>query len=154
MLSLVQLDIFGSFLRIFKNFHRRPERLGHAVCLSDEHVAHLLANPIPVEICPTSNLVTRCVERMEDHTFIELYERSERTYPLVVCTDDMGIFRTTLSREYRLVAATFGIALRDMFEMSRRSAAYIFDRAALTRQRIHARFDAFTRTLDNVQKKG
>ena len=34
----------------------RPERLGHALHLTPAHVATLEAAPIPIELCPTSNM--------------------------------------------------------------------------------------------------
>ena len=45
----------------------RPARLGHALHLSPAHVAALEAAPIPIELCPTSNLKTLRLQRLAQH---------------------------------------------------------------------------------------
>lgn len=47
----------------------RPERLGHAVVLGEEVRQALLAlaPPIPIEVCPTSNLLTLALSHHGEH---------------------------------------------------------------------------------------
>ncbi|CAN6458068.1 unnamed protein product [Victoria cruziana] len=82
-----------------------PERVGHVCCLEDEEWKMLTTLNIPVEICLTSNVRTNSVSSLRDHHFDELYRAK---HPLVLCTDDAGIFSTSLSHEYYLAASTFG----------------------------------------------
>lgn len=47
----------------------RPDRLGHAVVLGEEARKALLSvqPPIPIEVCPTSNLLTLALSDHGDH---------------------------------------------------------------------------------------
>ena len=80
---------FISKFYITKNFFFKIFRIGHAVCLNNEQITYLLKNPIPIEICPTSNLVTNCVKNIDEHPFFEFYSKNQ-FYPLTICTDDCG----------------------------------------------------------------
>ncbi|KAK1281435.1 hypothetical protein QJS04_geneDACA018192 [Acorus gramineus] len=82
-----------------------PQRIGHAVFLEDDEWKTLKSSYIPVEICLSSNVKTRCVPSYDDHHFIDLYNAK---HPLVLCTDDPGMFSISLSREYYIAAKTFG----------------------------------------------
>ena len=49
-------------------------------------------------------------------------------YPFTVCTDDFGVFATTLSREYWHLATAFGLSRRRVLQIVRASAQYGFHR--------------------------
>ncbi|KAG6330058.1 hypothetical protein ID866_9030 [Astraeus odoratus] len=63
-----------------------------------------------VEICLSSNILTRTVSSLEDH-HIRYYLANN--HPIVICTDDTLPFRTTLLGEYALLLAKppFGLGL-------------------------------------------
>ncbi|RNA41130.1 adenosine deaminase [Brachionus plicatilis] len=96
----------------------RPDRIGHSVCLDQEEVEYLIQNPIPIEICPTSNLVTKCVHQIDKHPFFDFYSKN-KNYPLTICTDDCGIFDITLSKEYELISEAFKLSHEQMFYLSK-----------------------------------
>ncbi|KQK14826.1 adenosine deaminase-like protein isoform X3 [Brachypodium distachyon] len=73
-----------------------PQRLGHVCCLNDEEWKKLKSSMIPVEICLTSNVMTGGAPSLELHHFADLYNAK---HPLSLCTDDSGLFSTSLSNE-------------------------------------------------------
>uniref|UniRef100_A0A7N0SWC9 Adenosine deaminase domain-containing protein n=1 Tax=Kalanchoe fedtschenkoi TaxID=63787 RepID=A0A7N0SWC9_KALFE len=82
-----------------------PHRIGHACLFEDDAWTKLKSSKIPVEICLTSNVRTETITSYDVHHFADLHEAK---HPIVVCTDDSGVFSTSLSDEYRLAASTFG----------------------------------------------
>lgn len=64
-----------------------------------------------IETCPTSNLCIGGVRGIEAHPFQRLYASDVN---LAICTDDPGIFDTTLSSEVAQVCEWFGISERDL----------------------------------------
>jgi aminodeoxyfutalosine deaminase len=79
------------------------ERIGHGIRAIDDPVLmkHLRERDIPLEISITSNLATGVVKELAEHPVRRLYEAG---VPLTLNTDDPGIFRTTLAREFELAA--------------------------------------------------
>ncbi len=79
------------------------ERIGHGTSSVRDPalLAHLAEHGIPLEVCPTSNVATRVVERIEDHPV-----RAMRDAGVVVTvnSDDPPMFGTTLNREYEIAA--------------------------------------------------
>jgi aminodeoxyfutalosine deaminase len=115
------------------------ERIGHGIrCLDDAQlVDRLRAERIPLEVCPTSNLRTRQVDRLADHPFPKL-----RAEGLVVTlnSDDPPMFGTTLTEEFRIAARTFGLGAAQLADLSRAAVhASFLDEP--TKQKILAEID-------------
>mmetsp|Transcript_2060 Transcript_2060/g.3645 ORF Transcript_2060/g.3645 Transcript_2060/m.3645 type:complete len:175 (-) Transcript_2060:278-802(-) len=74
-----------------------PDRLGHCCYLTKQQIKEVCDKNIPVEICPTSNVVaTQCAMiSMLPH----LYEFKSHNHNLIVCCDDTLIFNTNQSME-------------------------------------------------------
>ena len=116
----------------------KPERLGHALCINDEHKGLLHFGEydktnesderrrIPIELCPTSNMTTLNLHSLKEHPTMPLVmrqlqdvqflrcisdetDRFENVYPISINTDDSGVFRTSASRELMLVASSFNL---------------------------------------------
>ncbi|GAB2211118.1 hypothetical protein Droror1_Dr00016409 [Drosera rotundifolia] len=100
-----------------------PERIGHACCLEEEAWRKLKSSKIPVEICLTSNIRTNTIPDIDGHHFADLYKAK---HPLIICTDDSGVFSTSLSKEYTIAAAAFGLSRDDMFKLARNAVEYVF----------------------------
>ncbi|KIN99030.1 hypothetical protein M404DRAFT_156282 [Pisolithus tinctorius Marx 270] len=120
----------------------RPDRLGHATFLSDEHKALFFADllqpgsvPSPatesnsrrngaykpcIEICLSSNLLSRTVQSLESH-HIQYYLAND--HPISICTDDTLPFRTTLLAEYAQLLAKPPLGLGLGREQVKRIAA-------------------------------
>ncbi|NBE98654.1 adenosine deaminase [Nonomuraea sp. KC401] len=94
------------------------ERVGHGItCLSDPRlVAHLRETQLPLDVCPTSNLCTGQVARLEDHPLPRMLE--EGLY-VTLNSDDPPMFATTLAGEYRLAAKAFGLGARELAQLAR-----------------------------------
>ncbi|KAK6149782.1 hypothetical protein DH2020_017307 [Rehmannia glutinosa] len=106
-----------------------PRRIGHACCFEDDDWKLLKRLNIPVEICLTSNIRTETIASADVHHFAiipraaDLYKSN---HPLILCTDDAGVFSTSLSAEYALASSTFGLGKREMFELVQQAIDFIF----------------------------
>ncbi|KAK8941896.1 hypothetical protein KSP40_PGU012214 [Platanthera guangdongensis] len=100
-----------------------PERIGHACFLDKDDWEKARVLHIPVEICLTSNLRTERLSTIDLHHFANLHKGN---HPLVLCTDDTGLFSTTLSNEYYLAAATFGLDQKDVLRLATNAIEFVF----------------------------
>jgi adenosine deaminase len=87
--------------------YAHPDRIGHGVSLfQDARLVELFAErQIHIEMCPTSNLKTGSVKRIQEHP-IRLARDLGLSFS--VNTDDPGPFECSLESEYELLADTFG----------------------------------------------
>ena len=87
-----------------------PNRLGHALILPPSLQQKLLELKIPVETCPTSNVMTtELVEKSSGGSLVDGVKRHpqlkqwlETKHPLCICTDDPGVFDTNATQEFVL----------------------------------------------------
>jgi adenosine deaminase len=79
------------------------ERIGHGIAAAQDErlMTHLRENGIALEVCPTSNVCTRCVPSLAEHPLPKLVAAG---VPVTINSDDPPMFSTTLTHEY-LVAA-------------------------------------------------
>ena len=86
-------------------------RIGHGIrSIDDPAVLDLLIErQILLEICPTSNLQTNAIDKLENHPIGKLFERGVK---ICINTDDPGISNISLSDEYELLKQ-FGLCNRD-----------------------------------------
>ena len=112
----------------------RPERLGHSLLISEDLGVMLNELLIPVEVCPTSNVMTLELANHEEGCLLkgiqnhpQLRKWLDSKYPISLNTDDAGIFATTLTREYALVAKAFHLSKVDLSKILIDSVETIFD---------------------------
>lgn len=81
------------------------ERIGHGIqCINDiAFMERLKKENIVLEVCPYSNYLTQAFKTYESHPLKKLYDFG---LPLTICSDDPGIFASTLSDDY-LIANQF-----------------------------------------------
>jgi aminodeoxyfutalosine deaminase len=79
------------------------ERIGHGTSSAQDPalLAHLAETGIPLEVCPSSNIATRAVERLEDHPIRAFVDAG---VVVTVNSDDPPMFSTTLNHEYAIAA--------------------------------------------------
>nr|WP_267884019.1 adenosine deaminase [Streptomyces sp. NRRL WC-3742] len=84
------------------------ERIGHGTqSVKDPALVDYLGeHRIPLEVCPTSNIATRVVERMEDHPIKQMVEAG---LLVTVNSDDPPMFGTDLNTEYAVAARLLGL---------------------------------------------
>ena len=122
-------------------FH--PDRFGHVCFLSADNADRLRASRIPLELCLTSNVCTRSVPGYADHHFTLHYGE----HPIVLCTDDTGVFGSSLSNEYAIAMQTFALDQRATLALARNAlhATFLGPEDDHIRKDIEARFDTFER---------
>ncbi|KAG6504383.1 hypothetical protein ZIOFF_036716 [Zingiber officinale] len=86
-----------------------PQRIGHACFLKEEEWTRVKVLRIPTVI--------------EHDCAADIYKVN---HPVALCTDDSGLFSTSLSNEYHLAASTFGLNKRDMFILARSAIQFSF----------------------------
>jgi aminodeoxyfutalosine deaminase len=93
------------------------ERIGHGTSSARDPalLAHLAERRIPLEVCPTSNVATRVVDRLEDHPLPAMVEAG---VVVTVNSDDPPMFGTTLSGEYAVAADLLGLDERGVADLA------------------------------------
>lgn len=89
------------------------DRIGHGVqAIKDMKVIEVLRDSkIPLELCPTSNVLTKAVESADKHPFKRLYDLGVRT---TLNSDDPGVMGITLMTEYDIVHNILGVTLNEL----------------------------------------
>lgn len=106
-----------------------PDRIGHGTFLHPEMggsqslVDKVVQNKIPLELCLTSNVKGQTVQCYTEHHFKYWYKMG---HPVVICTDDKGVFATDLSQEYKMAATSFGLDRQAVWKLSEQAIDYIF----------------------------
>lgn len=101
------------------------ERIGHGIRAIDDPVlvAHLRDRQIPLEVCITSNVMTGAVESLAEHPVRRLFDAG---VPITLNTDDPGIFRTTLTREFEIAREYFGFSETELETVRRNAERFRF----------------------------
>src|SRR6267143_3378261 len=96
------------------------ERIGHGLTAQKDPdlIQELSERQVPVEICVTSNLKTGVCSSMAEHPVKDYFDEGVM---ITLNSDDPAMFRTSLSREYQLVADQFGFTEEHLRELARNS---------------------------------
>ena len=84
----------------------RPSRIGHGVRSVENKylLKELKSNNIHLELCLTSNMVTKVYDRLEDHPVDFLYKND---FSISISTDGRTISDTNLNNEYDILGTHF-----------------------------------------------
>jgi adenosine deaminase len=117
-----------------------PDRLGHACCLNESLLKQIVEKRIPIEICPTSNLMTRPeIKSYGNHPVMDFLSAN---HPISVCTDDSGVFGVSLTHEWARVIEAFNVPMSQVLRMVECSIEFIFSDEE-SRSRIRRRLEEF-----------
>ncbi|MGK5090373.1 adenosine deaminase [Bdellovibrionota bacterium FG-2] len=99
-------------------------RIGHGIAAirDPKLLEHLRKHEICLEVCPTSNWLTKCVPSLEAHPLPALLRAG---VPVCVNTDDPGIFGKTLLQEIEVCKTRLGMSegeIEKCFEFAARAS--------------------------------
>ncbi|WP_035848935.1 adenosine deaminase [Kitasatospora azatica] len=117
------------------------ERIGHGTqSVKDPALVDYLGeHRIPLEVCPTSNLATRVVERLEEHPIRQMVDAG---LLVTVNSDDPPMFGTDLNTEYAVAARLLGLDEAGVADLARNAVeASFLDQAG--KRRLTAEIDAY-----------
>ncbi len=115
------------------------ERIGHGVRSNEDPdlVKELADRQIPLELCPSSNVVIGVVPSMADHPFGDYFRQG---LSVTLNTDDPAFFDTDIRREYERVAQTHKLSVPNLLTISRNAVDVAFCDAA-TKQALLRKID-------------
>lgn len=93
------------------------ERIGHGVSAAQdpELLSHLADTGVVLEVCPTSNIATRAVDRIADHPLRAFVEAGVR---VTINSDDPPMFSTTLNNDYEVAAGLLDLDERGVADLA------------------------------------
>ncbi|MQY15969.1 Aminodeoxyfutalosine deaminase [Streptomyces sp. RB5] len=101
------------------------ERIGHGTSAARDPrlLEYLAEHRIPLEVCPTSNIATRAVERLEEHPLTEFVAAG---VPVTINSDDPPMFGTDLNTEYAVAARLLDLDEAGVAGLARNAVAASF----------------------------
>lgn len=121
------------------------ERIGHGIAAAEDPklLEFLAERQIALEVCPTSNVRTRAVPRIEEHPMPRLVEAGVL---VTINSDDPPMFGTTLNDEYAVAARLLGLGPQGVAALARNAVVASFLDPA-SKQRIAGEIDAHLATV-------
>jgi adenosine deaminase len=94
----------------------KAQRIGHGVRVIEDSQTATLARErgIVFEVCPTSNIQTGVVDRLEHHPLLDMFYLD---LPITINTDDPAVSSTSLTDEYALAVDGLGLTTWDVKKM-------------------------------------
>ena len=94
-----------------------PDRIGHGVNAwqDPDVVEQLIEREVLLEICPTSNWLTQCVESVDKHPLPDFYRAGVLT---CINSDDPQLMGIDLTHEYELAKKHFAFSMEDFRTMN------------------------------------
>ena len=102
------------------------ERIDHGVrSMEDEHlVARLVADQVPLTVCPLSNLKLRVVDQLEDHPLRRMLDAGLR---VTINSDDPAYFGGYVVQNYAAVADALQLSEDDLRDLATNSLDSTFE---------------------------
>ncbi|KAF4684693.1 hypothetical protein FOZ60_007380 [Perkinsus olseni] len=116
----------------------KPDRLGHALWVTDDHKNIIMQNNLGIEVCPTSNRCTLQLKSLTQHPCMQTWLST--AHKVCICTDDSGVFSSSLSDEIIEACRSWGLTQLDAVLLQLRAVDMAFcdeDLKKELRDRIH-----------------
>ena len=117
------------------------DRIGHGIASvrDPELVARLARDQVPLEVCPTSNVLVGLAPSLERHPIVDLWRAGVN---VTVHSDDPAMFRTTITDQLAHAVRLLELDAAGLAELERRAARAAFAPADV-RERVLAEIDAW-----------
>ncbi|CAK3847975.1 adenosine deaminase [Lecanosticta acicola] len=123
-LHFAEMPESSSHVELMTLLSYRPDRIGHVINVPSDIEAEIERRNIGLELCLSCNVHAKMISGgFANHHFGKWYHTR---CPLALCTDDVGIFGSSISNEYLLAAQHFNLAKQDLIELSRRAITSTF----------------------------
>ena len=100
------------------------KRIGHGVAAkSKDLLDRIKQEGVLVEVCPTSNLQTGAVDKMENHPIKRFLKAG---IPVALCSDNMTVSATDVPKEWEKVKAAFGFSDALFSKLTQNARSYAF----------------------------
>jgi len=115
----------------------RVQRVGHGVRAAEDRnlLEQLGAASIPLDVCPTSNVLTGAASSLDAHPIRQLIASG---IPISISSDDPIVFETCVTAELALLHLAHGFSWRELGALTLNGVSASFlpdsDRAALARE--------------------
>ena len=101
-----------------------PDRLGHFLYFDEKLFQMALKIRIPLEVCPSSNVCSQRLKSLKEHHFGEFLKEG---YPMSICTDDIGLLDTNLTKEMYNIFTSFEMNMKEVKAFLIRSTICIIE---------------------------
>ncbi|XP_058837503.1 adenosine deaminase-like protein [Topomyia yanbarensis] len=127
-------------------FEFGTDRIGHGTFIRGTNLEVARKRGIPFECCLTSNVKCSTVSSYKEHHFKKLWDGG---FAVCICTDDFGVFDTTLSQELSICCETYGLNLQDIIQLQENTIHYTFA-SEEEKQKLMEIFNNFKNTVKFV----
>ncbi len=117
------------------------ERIGHGTSAArdPELLAHLAETGVVLEVCPTSNIATRAVERIEEHPLKAFVDAG---VTVTINSDDPPMFSTSLNHDYEVAAGLLDLDETGVADLARAAVEASFAPTDV-KARVRGEIDAY-----------
>ncbi|KAF6236292.1 hypothetical protein HO173_005545 [Letharia columbiana] len=123
-LHFAEIPASSSLLELSTLLSFQPDRLGHVIHVPNEIKDQVKDRKLGLELCVSCNVKAKLIEGgVIDHHFVSWVKTG---CPVILCTDDVGVFDSTLSNEYLLIAQAFNLSRNDLIDLCDRAVEAIF----------------------------
>ncbi|KAG5979504.1 hypothetical protein E4U55_005094 [Claviceps digitariae] len=120
-----EVEVSSSYDELRTLLSWQPGRLGHVICEDEEAKKEIVQRALCLELCLTCNVQAGMIcGGFHDHHFKQWFGTDGPKISLA--TDDVGVFGSPLSNEYRLVAQHFALDRAQICKLARQGIDGIF----------------------------